>query len=244
MTPVCIQALYDIPKATLHSSGNEMGVYETYDAFAQADIDLFFKNFAPWVPQGTTPEVLSVDGGTAPVGPGDPRNSGESDIDLDLAYALLYPQQVIAYQVDDLPTSSGEAGKAGFLNTFLDSIDGSYCNYTAFGITGDSPSIDGVYPDPLPGGFQGKLECGVYKLTPVVSISYGSPEDDLPKLYVERQCNEILKLGLQGHSILVASGDYGKAYPTSNCCLLIGAESIAAVSGAVVIPLSLKRLLR
>jgi len=31
----------------------------------------------------------------------------------------------------------------------------------------------------------------------------------LPKPYVERQCNEIMMLGLQGVTILVASGDYG-----------------------------------
>jgi hypothetical protein len=32
----------------------------------------------------------------------------------------------------------------------------SYCNYTAYGETGDDPSIDPVYPDPQPGGYQGK----------------------------------------------------------------------------------------
>jgi tripeptidyl-peptidase-1 len=217
ITPVCLQALYDIPNATLDSPGNSMGVFETYDSFSQADIDLFFAKFAPWVPQGTSPTVLSVDGGTAPVAAGDPRNGGESDIDIELAYALIYPQKVTVYQTDDLPNSSGETNKAGFLNTFLDSIDGSYCSYTAYGITGDSPSIDAVYPDTLPGGYDGKLECGVYELTPVVSISYGEAEVYLPKPYVERQCNEIMKLGLQGHSILVASGDYGVAsFPGSN----------------------------
>ncbi|KAG0647548.1 Aorsin [Hyphodiscus hymeniophilus] len=217
ITPVCLQALYDLPKPNLKVPGNSMGVFEDFDAFSQVDIDLFFAKFAPWVPQGTTPAVLSVDGGTAPVAVADARNGGESDIDIELAYALIYPQTVTVYQADDLPNSSGETGKNGFLNTFLDAIDGSYCDYTAFGITGDSPSIDAVYPDSLPGGFKGKLECGVYKLTPVVSISYGEAEDDLPKPYVERQCNEIMKLGLQGHSILVASGDYGVAsFPGSD----------------------------
>ena len=214
---MCIQALYDIPRATLDVPGNSLGVYETYDAFSQEDLDLFFAEFAPYVPQGTTPKVLSVDGGTAPVAVADPRNGGESDIDIELGYALIYPQKVTVYQVDDLPNASGLTNDTGFLNTFLDSVDGSYCNYSAFGITGDSPGIDASYPDPLPDGFKGQLECGVYKLTKVVSISYGEPEIDLPKPYVERQCNEIMKLGLQGHSILVASGDYGVAsFPGSN----------------------------
>jgi tripeptidyl-peptidase I len=41
--------------------------------------------------------------------------------------------------------------------------------------------------------------------------------------YTKRQCNEFMKLGLQGHSILVASGDYGVAsFPSdgaANGCL-------------------------
>lgn len=219
ITPTCIKALYQIPTATLSSPENVMGLFEEYDAFSVGDINLFFENFAPNVPQGTVPEVLSVDGGTAPVAPGSVRNGGESDIDIDLSTSLIYPQRVIVYEVDDLPNSSGEISTAGFLNTFFDAIDGSYCNYTAFGITGDSPGLDPQYPDDsgLPGAYTGPLECGTYNLTRVVSISYGEAEIDLPKAYVERQCNEIMKLGLQGHSILVASGDYGVAsFPGSN----------------------------
>lgn len=71
-----------------------MGVFEEYDAFSQQDLDLFFKNFAPNVPQGTSPQVDSVDGGTAPVKASSVRNGGESDIDLDLTYSLIYPQTV------------------------------------------------------------------------------------------------------------------------------------------------------
>lgn len=130
---------------------------------------------------------------------------------------MIYPQTVTVYQVDDLPNSSGETNVTGFLNTFLDSIDGSYCNYTAYGITGDSPGIDAQYPDTkYADGYKGKLECGTYSLTRVVSISYGESEADLPRAYVERQCNEFMKLGVQGHSIFVASGDYGVAsFPDS-----------------------------
>lgn len=35
ITPVCIQALYHIPNATLSDPANVMGLYETYDAFSQ-----------------------------------------------------------------------------------------------------------------------------------------------------------------------------------------------------------------
>ncbi len=57
----------------------------------------------------------------------------------------------------------------------------------------------------------GKLQCGVYKPTKVISASYGECEQDLPYDYTARQCNEFMKLGLQGVSITIASGDYGVA---------------------------------
>lgn len=57
----------------------------------------------------------------------------------------------------------------------------------------------------------GQRQCGVYTPTKVISASYGQAEADLPANYVKRQCNEFMKLGLQGHSILVSSGDYGVA---------------------------------
>jgi tripeptidyl-peptidase-1 len=53
--------------------------------------------------------------------------------------------------------------------------------------------------------------CGTYQPTNVISISYGVAEVDEPANYQLRQCNEFMKLGLQGHTILVASGDYGVA---------------------------------
>lgn len=101
-----------------------MGLFEHYDAFSQQDIDIFFSRFAAWVPQGTIPKVVSVDGGTAPVTASSDRNGGESDLDLDLAYSLIYPQTVTVYQVDDLPNADYQTEKIGFLNTFLDSVDG------------------------------------------------------------------------------------------------------------------------
>lgn len=45
--------------------------------------------------------------------------------------------------------------------------------------------------------------------TNVISISYGGQESDLPAAYQQRQCNEFMKLGLQGVSIVLASGDSG-----------------------------------
>ena len=47
----------------------------------------------------------------------------------------------------------------------------------------------------------------------MISISYGGQESDLPAYYQKRQCNEFMKLGMQGVSIVVASGDSGVAGP-------------------------------
>lgn len=123
------------------------------------------------------------------------------------------------YQVDDFV----EAFTDGGFNTFLDALDGSYCTYTAYGITGDSPGIDATYPDPADGGYKGPLACGTYKPARVISVSYGVSEYDAPVNYTRRQCNEFLKLGLQGHTFVWASGDYGVAsFPgddSANGCL-------------------------
>jgi tripeptidyl-peptidase-1 len=53
--------------------------------------------------------------------------------------------------------------------------------------------------------------CGIFQPTNVISVSYGGQESDVPISYQKRQCLEYLKLGLQGVSILFASGDAGVA---------------------------------
>lgn len=158
---------------------------------------------------GTHPTLKSIDGGKAPVPVGDA--GGESDLDFQVAYPIAYPDEIVLYQVDDSNYSSGPLSTSGFANTFLDALDGSYCNYTAFGETGNDPKLDPTYPDPHKGGYKGPLMCGTYKPASVISISYGQQENDLPAAYQQRQCNEFMKLGLQGVSIFIASGDTGVA---------------------------------
>jgi tripeptidyl-peptidase I len=54
--------------------------------------------------------------------------------------------------------------------------------------------------------------CGAYKPTNVISISYGYGESTrLEYSYENRQCQEFLKLGLQGVTVIVSSGDSGVA---------------------------------
>ncbi|KAK5693413.1 hypothetical protein LTR97_009982 [Elasticomyces elasticus] len=213
ITPPCLRALYGIPPGHINDTVNTLGFYEQGDYYAAEDLDLFFANYAPWVPQGTRPTLQSVDGGDAPYPINDSNVGGEADLDLDIGIALVYPQSVVVYQVDDAIYAPQEVALDNTFNTFLDSLDGSYCDYSAYGITGDSPDIDPKYPDPAAGGYKGQRQCGVYKPTRVISISFGEAEGDFPKPYVERQCNEFMKLSLQGHTILIASGDYGVAAP-------------------------------
>ena len=51
--------------------------------------------------------------------------------------------------------------------------------------------------------------CGAYKPANVISVSYGYGEDAFSFFYWNRQCQEYLKLGLQGVSVIYASGDSG-----------------------------------
>jgi tripeptidyl-peptidase-1 len=90
ITPACLKALYKIPDAHLADPKNVMGLYESGDTYSQEDLNLFFAKYAPNVPQGTHPTLDSIDGGAAPVAPGSDFNTGESDIDMDIAYSLIY----------------------------------------------------------------------------------------------------------------------------------------------------------
>ncbi|KAE8366529.1 peptidase S8/S53 domain-containing protein [Aspergillus caelatus] len=207
ITPDCIRALYKIPSArAAPHPNNSLGIFEEGDFYAQEDLDLFFKTFAKNIPQGTHPIPAFIDGAEAPVPVGEA--GGESDLDFELAYPIVHPQSITLYQTDDANWASNTTG---FLNTFLDALDGSYCTYCAYGECGNDPSLDPVYPDD--GGYDGKLMCGVFKPTNVISVSYGEQEVDLPANYQQRQCMEFLKLGLQGVSVLFASGDNGVAGP-------------------------------
>ena len=213
ITPACIKTLYNITNPTKAAAGNQLGIFEDLgDVYSQTDLDEFFLSLAPNIPQGTHPTLNSIDGAVAPNAV---TSAGlESDLDFQISYPIIYPQNSILFQTDD-PVYEANYTYQGFLNNFLDAIDGSYCTFSANGETGNSP-LDPPYPDPAAGGYKGNLECGVYKPTNVISISYGGQEADLPASYQQRQCSEYMKLGMQGVSIIVASGDSGVAGPAGD----------------------------
>lgn len=203
MTPACLKALYHIPDAHLNQPENALGIFEIGSVYDQTDLDLFFENFAPYVPQGTHPKLVSINGATAPTSI---KNSdGESLLDLDLAYSLVYPESVILYQA--LPTKKeiktwstevpGNAtNKEAYINakdlwyTLLDAVDGAFC---------------------MPADRAAEADCGTAELTRVLSTSYGFSELFQPEALLARGCHEFMKLGLKGHTLVYSSGDYGPA---------------------------------
>jgi tripeptidyl-peptidase I len=204
ISPECISTMYNV---TLNkeggygyaSPGNQLGIFEDLaDYYSQTDLNLFFLALAPYIPQGTHPTLEGIDGGQAPTT--DLEAAGpESDLDFQISYPLIWPQNSVLFQTDDAVYEANYT-YVSFLNNFLDAIDGSYCT--------NSP-LDPPYPDPAPGGYNGSLQCGVYQPTNVISISYSSDEATLPLSYQRRQCDEFMKLGMQGVSVCVASGDSG-----------------------------------
>ncbi|KAI0809624.1 peptidase S8/S53 domain-containing protein [Xylaria sp. FL0064] len=216
VTAECTRAQYSIPKGTSAFPGNKLGIFEgENDHYSRVDLDVYFSTLYPHIPNGTYPEERLIDGAVGAIE--DPSNftnvedGAESALDFDSAIPLIFPQGTVLFQQDDQYYESKD-NLPGFWNTFLDAIDGSYCNFSAFGETGDCTDpacLDPVYPDPNPGGYKGQLQCGVYKPTNVISISYHTVEGELPDSYLKRQCLEWMKLVLQGTTIVTSSGDVG-----------------------------------
>ena len=180
-------------------------MFESEDEIqVQSDLDAFFAKYAPNIPTGTGPKIDFINYyGKNPDGS---KAGGEAALDFDIAYPLLYPQQIEQYQTNALFSED----KVGFLNTFLDAIDGSYCTSTSHGETGDNPDIDGTWANEA---------CGTFKPTNVISLSYGLADSNYPANYLLRQCDEFMKLGLQGVSVFAASGDAGVAGGQGGECL-------------------------
>ncbi|QIW97935.1 hypothetical protein AMS68_003453 [Peltaster fructicola] len=207
ITPWCLRVLYGLPPNQLLKTNpkNSYGIVEyTPQAYRPEDLDLFFSNFSTQQ-VGERPIEIDIDGGIVQQEVAGFGYNGESDLDLEYAMTLVYPQNVTLYQVGD------ETGTGSFSN-LLDAFDGSFC-------ADDNPNFDGVYPNPLPGGYQGPEQCGGIATTKVISTSYGYNEIDLTPLYEQRQCNEYLKLGLTGTSFLFSSGDNGVAGNLNECTI-------------------------
>lgn len=204
VTPACIKELYGLPTADKANANNSMGIFESTSWYQFQDLDLFFDNYAPGIPKGTRPQNLSIDQATWFYDdPNDPYTTyaAEADLDIQVAWPIIYPQNITVFQVDDVYYNLYSASTLGLFNTFLDALDGTYCNYSAYGETGDNPKYDPVYPNNNkvtavgggtydPGTYKLPEMCGVYKPTNVISISYSRAETTYTEAYQRRQCDE------------------------------------------------------
>lgn len=77
-----------------------------------------------YIPSGTHPVAANIDGGQQSTT--DPYQAGgEANLDLQLAYPIVWPQTITLYEVDDLIVQSDQNDTYTFgFNTFLDALDG------------------------------------------------------------------------------------------------------------------------
>lgn len=73
ISPECVRALYNVSEIPEYPNGvpredNAMGLFESGDFYSQNDLNIFFKNFTPKIPQDTAPTPAFIDGAIAPVG--------------------------------------------------------------------------------------------------------------------------------------------------------------------------------
>ncbi|GJF00417.1 subtilisin-like protein [Phanerochaete sordida] len=206
ITPDCIRALYNFHGfVPLAAHKNSLAIVEYGpETYTPDDMDMFFKNFSA-TQIGERPNLISIDGGSINF-----TNADHAESNLDLQYSMSLVgkgQEVTLFQV-------GDAIQSASFDNLLDALDGTFCTFEG----GDNSTLDGVYPDPNPAGFQGPEQCGGVKPAFVQSTSYSHDERLQTPLYSHRQCTEYAKLGLLGVTVLHSSGDRGVA-GRNNLCL-------------------------
>ncbi|KAF7976404.1 hypothetical protein HWV62_6801 [Athelia sp. TMB] len=195
ITPDCLRALYKINYTPTQSAKNSYGIAElSDDSYEPADLDLFYKKYAPSL-INSRPTLVAIDGGKLVSDPTSVDHD-ESDLDIQYASALVAP----------LTLTLLEVGNGGF-DDWLDAVDGSFCTF-------DGGDEENEGDSSLPVNAQ---TCGVVSPPYVVSVSWGGPEAELTGKYVERQCTEYAKLGMMGSSILYSTGDNGVGAHSDVC---------------------------
>jgi tripeptidyl-peptidase I len=210
MSPDCLRRLYNIPEPSVNASphpGNSFGIYQTaWATWIPQDLDKFFTSFHPAL-VGHRPVIQAVNGGYRQTETESPVFNLEANLDFEYAMSLSYPVPVTNIQV-------GDKFLLGNTNVMLAAYEAGYCE------TGLDPEYDPVYPDVKNIGESGAYnasDCGIYSPPLVISISYAWNEAWFSAEYVHRQCVQFLKLGLQGTTVIAASGDYGTADQMHTC---------------------------
>jgi tripeptidyl-peptidase-1 len=94
ITPACVAALYQIPKGSSSNKKNSLGIFESeLQFYTQKDLDSFFTSFTSYIKNGTHPIAANIDGGQQAT-----KDlfmaGGEVNLDLMLAYPIVYPQTI------------------------------------------------------------------------------------------------------------------------------------------------------
>ncbi|KAK0622693.1 peptidase S8/S53 domain-containing protein, partial [Immersiella caudata] len=205
-TPQCLREWYKIPTRnanhTIHPN-NSFGVFQpSWMSWIAQDMDNFFSYFEPHL-VGERPQMQSIAGGYYDPTFWDQIFSLEPNLDFQYTMSLVWPQKVTNIQV-------GDAYLSGNLNTMLAAYDAYYCDRLDLG-------IDPQYPNTIAEDGYQHFDCGSHTPPKVISISYAYAEADFPEEYLRRQCNEYLKLGLQGVTVVASTGDEGTAGRHSEC---------------------------
>jgi tripeptidyl-peptidase I len=106
VTPACIKNQYGIPNGTTAASGNELGIYSTANEhYSVTDLNEYWQVLWPTIPQGTKPQDNLIDGAVSPANPSAtpaiPIGSGETDLDIEMSWPIIWPQKISVFQVDD-----------------------------------------------------------------------------------------------------------------------------------------------
>ncbi|EUC42563.1 hypothetical protein COCMIDRAFT_103191 [Bipolaris oryzae ATCC 44560] len=216
LEPACIRDLYGIPhKPAPWNPKYTHAIYANgIEKYKQEDLEIFWSAFAPEVPKGIVPKQILIDG--AP----DPRSkntsAGDVFINLSLTIPLVSPNTVTIISPDD-PVIQVDPVLRGGANSLLDAFDGSYCTYSAYNVTGALPGWEAQYPNAAKGGYKGQRQCGGVKPPSVLVSSWGATEDFYPISFQRRQCNEFMKLALQGTTVVISTGDWGVSSKSPDC---------------------------
>lgn len=207
MSPDCLRHLYNIktlPSKTPHPN-NSLGVFTpSWGTYLPDDMDMFFRDFAPDL-VGQRPLLMPINGGYQQHEYKLTPFNLEANLDYQYTMSLIHPIAVTDIQV-------GDYTQVGNLNTMLSAFDTAYCT------TALNSSFDPIWPNhtPHPSNYNA-TDCGRYTPPRVITIQSVQNEAHFPRSYLRRQCLEFLKLGLQGVTVLAASGDRGTADQLGGC---------------------------
>lgn len=111
-----------MPQSKEADPANSPGFFEQGVWYSQANLDVYFRNIAPYIPSGTAPIRQLIDGAEDPEPWNSFKSGNEANLDLQVAFGLVYPTIPTVYQVDDTPYEKDNYRMDSLFNTFLDAV--------------------------------------------------------------------------------------------------------------------------